>query len=1104
MTKNSQDPANQPTHPIDGDESLAQHETQDGRSKEVLRHQQPLSRLGKYEIKERLGSGGMGEVYRAYDASLNRFVALKILYADNPDSIRRFLEEARIQAGIEHENICKVYEAGQEDGKNYIAMQLIKGKTLLEAARQMNEEQKLAVLCQAADAMQASHQKGLIHRDIKPTNIMVEQNENGDWKPFICDFGLARGTEAPNLTMTGMILGTPPYMAPEQARSETKMMDARTDVYALGATLYEILSGKPIYEGKNPAEILVKILDDEPPPVRNSNPALPQDLQTIILRCVEKNPEQRYQSARSLAEDLRRYLQNEPILARQTTRSYRWIRKARKNKTATITLGISAILILVGIAFFLQSQANAKRQAKLIAEFGNEVRFIESQLRSAYAAPLHDVRGQTADIKKRLKQIEERISSEGKPAYGPGYEALGQSYIAIGDYKKAQEFLEKAWKAGYQEPSTAYALGIATGKSYQDELLKAERLPSAGIRERKRKEAEEKYGRKAVDYLKKGRTHTESTLYVEALTDFYEKRFESALKKSRDAFRLTSWPYESKKLEGDIYLEIGKQAQQSGDHKKAADSYASAGKAYSEAEELARSSEEIHLALGQRFNAEIQLQYATGVRDENYFSKALEACNKALIANPDSGKGYLCLSEAYYREGINTKFWSDKDPTALFLSSIQMAERAEKTNHSVDALVAASESYVSLAERAVATRKDPLPYLQKAIQKAERAEKLDQNSDAFHSLAGAYFLLGDYQLFHGQDPTPALQKVVQIYHEGRKDVSLLEYMQNILGLAYLDMGEYKFQRGEDPYSEFNKSLKHLKRGLELNPKAHYIASNIGLDYSRLAAFDISQGRNPKQNCTESLRYYDISMAGTPDAAPTHSNKGLVYLLLAEYELLSGNDPKPELTSAMDHFQTGIKLNAELNFIFINMATASRMMGEYKILTNQDPAAELKEAEQNLQKALQSSEDFYEAHRSLGEIHILKARHELLQKRSPSEKLISARKAISESLRINPLDAISYVDMAQTYRWEALSNEKLGQQAAEAGLDWIQKSKEKKLMDARLIALEGLFSLIQARHDQDPKKRASVAVEFLEKAVKMNPLLKTEYTPFLEQANKLKR
>jgi serine/threonine-protein kinase len=827
---------------------------------------------------------------------------------------------------------------------------------------------------------------------------------------------------------------------------------------------------------------------------------MPIDLQTIVLRCVEKDPARRYQSARSLAEDLRRYMQNEPIVARQLTRSYRLMRKARKNKATTVSLIITVLVILISAFLYFQSRANAERQAKLVAEFGNEARFIESQLRSAYAAPLHDVSGQVAEVRMRLKKNEDRISVEGKPAYGPGYEALGQSYIAIGDYKKAKGFLEKAWQAGYQEPSTAYALGIVMGKSYQDELLKIERLPSASLRKLKRKQAEENYAKKAVDYLKKGSKYTESPLYVEALIDFYEKRFESALKKSREAFRVISWPYEAKKLEGDIHVAMGKVAQQSGEYKKSLEAFGSADKAYSEAEELARSNEEIYLAKGGGFNAATDVQYETGIRGENYFSKALESCSKAMVTNPGSGKANLCLAEAYYHEAKHLKSWTDQDPTDLFLKTISLAERAELTSSSVDALYFSGLAYLELGERANVLRKDPREYLQNAIKKSEKAEQLDPQSDAFHTLAAAYFLLGEHDLVHGQDPQPALKKVVEIYHEGRKDVSRLAYMQNVLGLAYLSMGDYKLKRGEDPYTEYNKSLSHLKRGVQIDPQAHYIASNIGLCYSSLAQFELSRGKDPKQYCVEALRYYDLSVGQGPREPYAENNKGLSYLFLGEYELLNNRDPNSELSKAVDQFQSAIKLNPNLNYSYVNMASALALRADHKMRQNQNPADELKEAEQNLEKALDPSEEFYEAYRTLGEIQILKARYAISKGRSPINELLSARKSIQEALRINPLDAVSYAGMAQTYRWDALSNDNAAVEAAEKGLEWVQKSKEKKITDPKLTALEGFFHLVLARKiPQNRTQHANAASESLEVALKLNPLLKTDYGSYINEA-----
>jgi serine/threonine protein kinase len=1088
MTNEKPRPAD-PTMSISDDKTLSDQRTKIGRSDEIRIHRKSApAQLGKYEIKEQLGTGGMGEVYRAYDSVLNRYVALKILYTDNPDAIRRFLEEARIQAGIEHENICNVYEAGQIEGKNFIAMQLIKGKTLVEASTDWTFAQKMEVMKTITEALQAAHKKGLIHRDIKPSNIMVEKNETGELKPYILDFGLARGVETPGLTMTGMILGTPPYMAPEQVRSDRNRMDARTDVYALGATLYEIFYREPIYDG-NLGEVLAKILNDDPITIRNSG-AIPEDLQTIIAKCVEKDPDRRYSSAATLADDLRRCLLGEPISAKQTTWSYRWAKKARRHKTITLILSFSAILILLQGIFFLWSRWNTQRQAGLALEFGNEVRFIESALRSAYAAPLHDLRPQIAQIKNRLKKLEQRVQSEGRPAYGPGYDAIGQGYLAINDYEKARELLQKAWDKGYQQPSTAYALGKVMGHLYDDELRKAERLQTADLRKQKRKEAENNFGRLSIEYLTKAGSYVESPLYVEALVDLYEKRFDQALKKAAAAYSGSSWPYEPKKLEGDIHMAIGSNAEESGNYKKAIDEYDAAGKKYLEAADLARSNEEIYLALGARYSASTSIETQSSEHRNGLFEKGLTACKNALIANPDSGRGYLCLSQSYLKEGIYVLYWADSDPNPLFTKAIETAEQAGAKIHNAEPYIAASEAYVRLAERATATRTDARPFLQNAIKKAETALSVDKQSTAYHSMASAYFLLGDYELVHGGDPNPALKKVIEIYHDGSNTGSAQETIQNTLGLAYLDLGEYKLQRGQDPTVELNKSLEHYKLGLKSNPKASYIAQNIALAYNDLATYEFSQGIDPKKSCDQALSYYDQASSDNASQVISTNNKGLIYLLLGKYLQMQNIDPDEVLQKAIQHFQDSLKLNPKLGYGYINSGSALTVHAEYMIENGQDPTEVLKQAESQAEKGRQLSDEFFEAYEILGQVHLIRGRQLMQKGRSPITEFDDSRKMYEKSIQINALYATSYIGLIQTYRWEIESakNKTEAQAAAQAGLEWVRKARDQKIVDATLDALEGVFQLTLANNSQ--------ATQSLQKAIKTNPLLKREYEKYI--------
>lgn len=1094
MSEDKPRPAD-PTMSIASDETVLDQHTKVGRSDEIRVHRKSTpGQLGKYEIKEQLGTGGMGEVYRAYDSVLNRYVALKILYTDNPDAIRRFLEEARIQAGIEHENICKVYEAGQIEGKNFIAMQLIKGKTLVDASADWTFPQKMEVMKTITEALQTAHKKGLIHRDIKPSNIMVEKNESGELKPYILDFGLARGIETPGLTMTGMILGTPPYMAPEQVRSDRNRMDARTDVYALGATLYEVFYREPIYDGTL-GEVLAKILNDDPITIRNSD-AIPEDLQTIIAKCVEKDPDRRYSSAATLADDLRRCLQGEPISAKQTTWSYRWVKKARRHKTITLILSLSAILILLQGIFFLWSRWNTQRQAELALDFGNEVRFIESALRSAYSAPLHDLRPQIAQIKSRLKKLEQRVQSEGRPAYGPGYDALGQGYLAINDYEKARELLQKAWDKGYQQPSTAYALGKVMGHLYDDELRKAERLQSADLRKQKRKEAENNFGRPSIEYLKKAGSYVESPLYVEALVDLYEKRFDQALKKATDAYSGSSWPYEPKKLEGDIHMAIGSNSEESGDYKKAFSEYDVAGEKYLEAADLARSNEEIYLALGERYSAAIGIENQTSEQRKGMFENGLDACKKAMIANPDSGRGYLCLSQTYLKQGIYVLYWEEADPNPLFTKAVETAEQAGQKIHNAEPLIAASAAYVRLAERATATRTDARPYLQNAIKKAEQALAIDKQSTAFHSMASAYFLLGDYELFHGGNPIPALQKVISIYgNDSEQLASTQESVQNTLGLAYLDMAEYKLQRGQNPTDELQKSIEHYKRGLKTNPKASYIALNVALAYFDLASYELAQGRSPQKSCDESLIYYDQADADNKNQVYTTNNKGLTYLLLGRYQQMQNKDPDEVLQKAVQYFQKSLELNPKLGYGYINSGSALAVQAEYMIENGQDPTEVLKRAESQAEKGRQLSDEFFEAYEVLGQVHLIRARQLMQKGRSPVMEFDDSRKMYEKSIQINALYATSYIGLIQTYRWEIewwKNKPDAAQAAANVGLSWIRKAKEQKIVDANLDALEGLFQLSLGKNSE--------GIQLVQKAIKANPLLKQQYEKYLTSSS----
>ena len=221
-----------------------------------------------------IGSGGMGEVYKAWDPDLERHVALKVLRHVGTEMEERLIREARIQAHIDHPGICKVYEVGELRGRPFIAMEYVEGVLLSEAATDLGLEQKVLVMQRVAEAVQAAHAVGLMHRDLKPANIMVG-GDPGELRPYVLDFGLAREQQVAGLTATGQVLGTPGYLSPEQARGDMSTLDRRTDVFSLGVVLYELLCGSLPFPGSSTMEILQKLLRDEPRSLQKSSSGVP-------------------------------------------------------------------------------------------------------------------------------------------------------------------------------------------------------------------------------------------------------------------------------------------------------------------------------------------------------------------------------------------------------------------------------------------------------------------------------------------------------------------------------------------------------------------------------------------------------------------------------------------------------------------------------------------------------------------------------------------------------------------------------------------------------------------------------------------------------------
>ena len=318
-----------------------------------------LDSIGRYMLLEELGRGGAGVVYRALDTLLNREIALKRLRFGDFDLESRFLREAELLALLSHPGIMPIFDFGREGDSYFYTMPLASGLSLDRwvSERKPDAREAARLVRQAAEALAHAHERGVLHRDVKPANILV--SEKGD--TLLADFGLGRVEAAaesnePRMTESGKLMGTPGYMAPEFISGDLKSVDARCDVYALGATLYEAITGRPPFTGKSSMEIMTRVLAEEPAPPRRLVPNTPGDLEVVCLKALERIPARRYATAREFADDLGRFIEGEPIKARRATLGFR-VRRFVGRRRAIVTVAAIGVLVAAGIAGYAQWRA---------------------------------------------------------------------------------------------------------------------------------------------------------------------------------------------------------------------------------------------------------------------------------------------------------------------------------------------------------------------------------------------------------------------------------------------------------------------------------------------------------------------------------------------------------------------------------------------------------------------------------------------------------------------------------------------------------------------------------------------------------------------------
>ena len=1057
----------------------------------------PVTTWTRYQPIGFLGRGGMGKVFQVWDTHLKRNAAIKFLTERDQVHVQRFMNEARAQARVDHEHICKIYEAGEIEGKPYIAMQYVDGEPLHKAATAMSPEQKLTVMKSIAYGVHEAHRMGLIHRDLKPGNIMVETGEDGRLKPYVLDFGLARSQADSGLTIDGALLGTPSYMPPEQVRGDLQQLDRRSDVYALGATMYHILSGDPPYHGKPHSQVLVEVLEQDPVPLDKNVPA---DVETIVAKCMEKEQARRYDSARALAEDLGRYLDGEPILARPGGLMYRLGKKARKHKLAFSVAAIGILLLAMSLVWGSRQVWIGQERARLTREMGRLADEVESLARFSYMAPKHDISGDKVRLAKMLDNIRNRMAEAGRLANGPGYYALGRGLLAQGELLAAREALENAWRDDYQGPDAAFALGRSLGELFRQAQRRALLFDNKVERERALAEATVHLREPALNYLElASASELASGAYLHALTAFYNNQEEEALELAAQARDERPWFYEAWILEGDIRLERALSALENETTQKITE-LGNALLAYTQASEIAPSNPEIYASIATVQSLQIHLDLFEDRQPDEAFAKGIDAIDMSLSVSPDYADGWLnkailyrsmaqkaslkiqnagaLRAEALDAAICATWLREDHGPAWLeqgaihWLMARRTQERGENPTVSYRAAIAAldkvapsEQNYkyhitMGLSLLALDQRGDSGAF-DRAIDAFDKAIALQPDRlDAWSNKGAALFQKSGAQ--PNEQGQIWLDEAINAFHQA----SLLNPNHFVpfyyLGRAWKKKGDWVAELSQKKEAAYTEALSYYRKGIELNPRLVHLHSGVGAVYSALAQAAWGQGSSPFDLLNSARKAYLESIEVAPKFAFSYQNLGWAWYYEGKYKVRSGDDGSQALLEAINQSEKALELRVSRG-ARLCIASSHRMLYEHT-----DSEDHFQKALEGFQALLKEKQD-PEASRSLGRLWTQKALS--TSKSSIRSKALKKARVFLTEAEVFESDQAHF--MTAWARWTLVSNEEL-----EWGHQLASQAAQKRFIAGRALksALEirmkqtARTSDLAALIDQSPRLR----------------------------------
>ncbi len=975
----------------------------------------PVKDWDRYEFLRFLGQGGMGMVFLARDRRLGREVAIKFVRKEKLQHRDRFMQEARAQAQVEHEHVCKVFEVGEAGGEVYIAMQPLRGRTLDELAPALSLEQKVLTLRDAALGVHAAHRVGIIHRDLKPQNIHVEVAENGALHTYVMDFGLAReGNEC--LTETSSVMGTPAYMSPEQARGDVRGMDRRSDVYSLGATLYQVATGKAPVSGTNALEILNAVTASDIQPLRAHSHDIPKDLEAITLKCLEKDRARRYDSAKALAEDLDRFLAGDPVQARPTGFWYKVQRRLLKHRQLTVVGAAALAVVLVALGAALRTRRDAGRRERLARQFTEAMARIDSMARYSALSPPHDIRPDLQAVREQMAQLQLDMKQAGALAKGPGHYALGRGYWTLDDPEQAREHLQMAWDAGYREPRVAYALALVLGQQYRDKLLEAQRITSKDQREARLREVERTLRNPALAFLKQAQgADVPSPAYLEALLAFFEGRLDEALAKLKTLGSVQPWFFEAPLLRGSLLQARAWNKRNQGDMDGAHRDFAEGREAMQAAAATGRSAPAVYAALGDlELNAFLMEKYGQGDVMAP-FMRGAQALETALNIQPDHAPS-LILQAALTGELAEAKASKGEDAEDLGLKAVQAASLAVKGSPTrADARVALGKAYLMLGNARLRRDQDPREAFQRGLEAFGALSNEKRDYSAWNHLGILNRSFAQFESSHGQDSSAHLSAAIECFSTATR-------MEPHLLPGWMNLGSCLEQRAGlpkavDPSKDLEAALQALEHARTLNSKHFVPYFMLGRVHYAMALRARGKGEDPTPALQRSRGWYHQGLSINPQSPHLHNGKGVALSELARESWARGEDPGKWISEAKESYRAAIQVAPAQSNGYINLS--DMLINESRWLASEHSIEEAESVVQRGRKAAPGDKGLLA---NAGRCEAVRVERASKSGPDPRTHLLTGETLLAKALAIDPKDRDSWQclgELRAAYaRWKA--------------------------------------------------------------------------------------